>query len=181
MNAAVPRQRVEQDLIRAKEALEARERELSLSLSLMQATLESTADGILVTGVDGHVVMFNTKFVEIWGAPREAFNGATHSELAHVVTHLFSDPAKLMERIADIYKTPALEVLDTLELRDGRIFERFSRPQMLASKIVGRVWSYRDITAQRRIELAAREEAQMLDVLSHTGTAISSTLELETL
>ena len=175
------RNEADQDLRRARDALEAREQELSIALSLMQATLESTADGILVTDLDGHVVMFNTQFARIWGVSREAFGGATHAELARVVVDLFDDPTTLLQRIADIYRNPDDEALDTLELRDGRVFERFSRPQLLDGKIVGRVWSYRDVTARRRIERAALEEAQLMDVLSRTGTAISSTLEIQTL
>jgi len=175
------RLRAEEDLLRAKDALEARTRELGVSLSLMQATLESTADGILVTGLDGQIVTFNTRFLEVWGIDRDRFRGTTHADLVHAVAHLFAETSQLSGRITEIYATPALETLDTLGLVDGRIFERFSRPQMLGGKIVGRVWSYRDISAQRQSEVAAQDEAHILDVLNRTGTAIGSTLDLTTL
>jgi len=48
-------------------ALELRTQELSHSLSLMRATFESTADGILVTEHTGRVVTFNEQFLQIWG------------------------------------------------------------------------------------------------------------------
>jgi PAS domain-containing protein len=65
------RQRAEQDLIQAKEALELRSAELARSLALMRATLESTTDGILVTDGAGELTGFNEKFVEMWRVPRE--------------------------------------------------------------------------------------------------------------
>jgi PAS domain S-box-containing protein len=175
------RRRAEEDLVQAKAALEARTGELSLSLSLMHATLESTADGILVTQVDGRIVTFNAKFAQIWGIARESFVGTTHADLVQAVAPLFENVENIGRRIAEIYATPALEVLDALELGDGRTFERYSRPQILDGRIVGRVWSYRDVSARRQVEEAVRDEARMLDLLNRTGTAIASTLDLTTL
>lgn len=76
---------------------------------------------------------------------------------------------------------PTEEAQDTLETIDGRVFERYSLPQRLDKQVVGRVWSYRDITARRRAEEAVLEEARVLDLLNRTGTAIASTLDLSTL
>jgi PAS domain S-box-containing protein len=175
------RQRAEEALIQAKDDLELRTRELGHSLSLMQATLESTADGILVTSSGGRVVTFNEKFLEIWGLARVAVEGAAHADLVRMVGHLFRNPDTLAGRITEIYASPSLEVLDTLDLADGRVFELYSRPQYVDAKIVGRVWSYRDISARMRAQDAVREEARVLDLLNRTGTAIASTLELTTL
>ncbi len=175
------RQKAEEELVQAKVALELRTQELSHSLSLMRATFESTADGILVTEHTVRVVTFNEQFLQIWGLPRESVEGATHADLVQHVMHLFREPARLAGRIEDIYRSPGAEVLDTLELADGRVFERFSRSQSVEGAVVGRVWSYRDITARRRVEDAVRDEARVLDLLNRTGATIASTLDLTTL
>ena len=60
------RQRAEQELIDAKEALETRTRELAKSLSMMRATLESTTDGIIVSDDQGGLTHFNEKFAQMW-------------------------------------------------------------------------------------------------------------------
>ncbi len=175
------RQRAEEELVRANRALEARTLELSDSLSLMQATLEATADGILVTGSDGCVVSFNEKFLQIWGLSRDKLIGASHAELVDLVAHHFVDPQRLGSRIATIYDTNEGESLDVLNLVDGRVIERYSRPQQPDARIVGRVWSYRDITARRQIEETMRDEARVLDLLNRTGNSIAANLDLETL
>jgi PAS domain S-box-containing protein len=175
------RQRAEEALQQANDALKARTSELTHSLSLMQATLESTADGILVTSPEGRVVMFNEKFLEIWGLPRAAVENAVHADLVRMEVNRFRDLQRLSGRIADIYGSPSMEALDVLELTDGRVLERYSRPQYVDAKLVGRVWSYRDITARTRVEEAVREEARVLDLLNRAGASIASTLDLTTL
>ncbi len=172
------RQRAEEDLRRAKDALESRTLELSQSLSLMRATLEATADGILVTSSDGRVVTFNEKFLEMWGLTRAAAEGASLAELLRMLARQFRDPARVALRLSEIEASPSTEELDIQELADGRVFERYSRPQQLDAKMVGRVWSYRDVTARSRVEEATRDEARVLDLLNRTGTSIASSLDL---
>ena len=174
------RHHAEDDLLRANEALETRTRELAQTLSVMKATLESTADGILVSDVDGRVVTFNQKFLEIWGLPHDLVASGEHADLARRVAHLFDRPETVAERIAAVYGTTE-STLDTLQLRDGRWFERFSRPQQVDGRIVGRVWSYRDVTARKHAEEALRDEARVLELLNQTGSAMASQLDLAAL
>ncbi|MGZ8261069.1 MAG: GAF domain-containing protein, partial [Caldimonas sp.] len=174
------RRRAEEELLRANEALEARTRELAHTLSVMKATLESTADGILVTDVAGRVTAFNQKFLEIWYLPQDLVATGVHGDLVRKVSNLLLDPEAVAERIASVYGTSET-TLDTLQLRDGRWFERYSRPQQIEGEIVGRVWSYRDITARKLAEEALRDEARVLDLLNRTGSAVASTLDLDKL
>ena len=65
------RQRAEQELVRAKEALERKTQQLAHSLSVMRATLDSTWDGILVTADDGRITGYNQTYVDMWRVPTE--------------------------------------------------------------------------------------------------------------
>jgi PAS domain S-box-containing protein len=172
----VARQRAEEELVRAKEALELKTQELARSLAMMRATLESTTDGILVTDGDGKVTGFNQKFVEMWRMPREALDSLEHERLVFANSREFAEPARFQARIEDIYASSPPESYDLLELADGRVFERFSRIQFVEERNVGRVWSFRDITDRRRREEATRFLADASATLAEL-TDYESTLQ----
>jgi signal transduction histidine kinase/CheY-like chemotaxis protein/PAS domain-containing protein len=155
------RQRAEEALVQAKEALELRTQELARSLAMLRATLESTTDAILVTDGDRRVTGFNEKFVEMWRVPREVMGSGEHGQVMEVTSSYFEDPERFLRRIAGIYASSPPESYDLLELADGRVVERFSRIQFVEERNVGRVWSFRDITERRRDEQRLQQsEAQ---------------------
>ncbi|HYH42807.1 MAG TPA: ATP-binding protein, partial [Burkholderiales bacterium] len=146
------RQRAEQELVGAKEALEAKTNELAHSLSMMRATLESTTDGILVTDRHGHVTDCNEKYAAMWGLPRVLMGAPEHGKLLEINARRFADAEAFLARIEQIYSTSPAETSDVLELEDGSVFERFTKIQIVDGAVVGRVWTFRDITETRRAE-----------------------------
>ncbi len=146
------RGRSERELIRAKEALERKTEELALSLSMMQATLDSTTDAIVVTDLNGSVRDFNEKYAQMMGVTREQLNAADVSELRKKFSQRFKDPEQFMSRVMEIYATGPAESFETLELKDGSILERYSKIQSVDKRPVGRVWSFRDVTERKRAE-----------------------------
>jgi signal transduction histidine kinase/CheY-like chemotaxis protein len=151
------RQRAEQDTLRAKEELERRTQELAGSLAMMRATLESTWDGILVTDARGKVTDFNRRYVDMWRVPPEIMEAMEHRRIVEYTCRQFEESQPFLVRIDEIYAASQEESLDVLELADGRVFERFSGVQFVDGKNVGRVWSFRDITATRRAEDERRQ------------------------
>ncbi len=146
------RQRAEQELIQAKQALELKTEELAHSLSMMRATLESTTDGILVTDGQGRITGFNEKYVEMWRMPRELVDATDGEALREAAGQQFDDPEEFIARIRAIETSDLPESFDVLEFADGRVFERYSKVQLIEDRSVGRVWSFRDITERKRAE-----------------------------
>jgi PAS domain S-box-containing protein len=164
------RQSSERKLLQAKEALERKTEELALSLSMMQATLDSTTDAIVVTDLGGNVRDFNEKYAEMMGVTREQLNTVDVGELRKKFSQRFKDPAQFMARVKEIYATAPAESFEVLELKDGSILERYSKIQSIDERPVGRVWSFRDITARKRAEekleaakIAAEKASQAKD------------------
>lgn len=175
------RQRAEEDLLQTKWALEKRTSELAHTVAMLRATLEATTDGILVTDPEGNVVDFNEKYAAFWNIPREVLHQRKHRPLLEMVAARFDDPAGFIVRAEAIYASSQNETFDVLHLADGRICERYSRIQFVNGENVGRVWTFREVTAQRRVEYALREEGRILELLNKTGTTIASKLSLESL
>jgi diguanylate cyclase (GGDEF)-like protein/PAS domain S-box-containing protein len=136
------------------------ERELAASLSLQQATLESTADGILVVDRAGKMVGHNHRFQEMWHLPDEVLAAGHDDDAIVFVLDQLQEPEQFVRKIQELYNRPDAESYDMLRFKDGRVFERYSRPQRGEDgQAHGRVWSFRDVTERERIQTRLQELA----------------------
>jgi diguanylate cyclase (GGDEF)-like protein/PAS domain S-box-containing protein len=128
------------------------EAHLGEALSLLGAALDSTADGILVVDGHGRISRFNRQFAEMWRLPDAVLeSGDDDQALAWVVEQL-SDPEAFLTKVHDLYARPEAESYDVIDFLDGRTFDRHSKPQFVDGEVVGRVWSFRDITEHKRLQ-----------------------------
>jgi diguanylate cyclase (GGDEF)-like protein len=147
------------NLSNAKNTLELRTQELELSLSLVQATLESTTDGILVVNLEKKVESFNKKFIEMWKIPKQLTEENDDDKLIAYVLDQLVDPVEFVNKVEKLYASKIIESFDEILFKDGRIFERYSKPQMIGNKCVGRVWSFRDVTGRKLLEAELYNQA----------------------
>jgi PAS domain S-box-containing protein len=134
--------------------------EVSRTLSLLRATLESTADGILVVDLNGKILSFNQKLADMWEIPAEIFGSGEDQVAINAALEKLTYPDEFVAKVIELYKHPEEASYDVLELKDGRTFERYSQPQRINDVPVGRVWSFRDVTARRQAERQAHELAR---------------------
>jgi diguanylate cyclase (GGDEF)-like protein/PAS domain S-box-containing protein len=155
------------------------EERLNRAHSVLAATLESTTDGILVVDRAGRMQHFNRNFVEMWNIPGIVSVGGDDRAAVEAVLPQIRNPQAFIDRIDELYAEPAGESFDLIELKDGRVFERYSRPQEVAGEIAGRVWSFRDVTQRQSSEARIRHLAQH-DALTNlpNRTLLSDRLEI---
>ncbi len=134
------------------------------ALSLHEATLRSMADGLLVVDPAGGVLSFNQRFIDMWKIPPIAAASGRDVDLLDAVLHQLEDPPGFLSRVEELYADPDASGTDEIRLQDGRVFDRWSEPQRLAGRSVGRVWSFRDVTASRQAAEALRESQDLLEL-----------------
>jgi len=157
------------------------QRELDGSVSLLRATLESTADGLLVVDDRGRICAFNEKFVEMWRIPRSVMDARDDKGALTFVLDQLRDRDAFLHSTNAIDESPESSSHDVVELADGRIYERYSQPQKINGRCVGRVWSFRDVSERRSAEVErerllaeqvrAREEMEALAAVSQRQAA----------
>jgi PAS domain S-box-containing protein len=156
------RQVVEEVLLFGTDVTEAKQNEVKLqrTLSLIKAAFDSSEEGILVTSMDRKVTEFNQRFLEMWSLSPGTIESGDRGNFLSQVSDQTAAPDKFVSFIEDVYAHPLDERRWTIEFSDGRKFEACSKPVMLGTEVVGRFWSFMDVTIQslREMEFRIREE-----------------------
>ncbi len=165
--------------IKAEHALRESQDALKQSLSMIQGAFESTVDGLLIVDTRGRVTGYNQKFMSLWRVPDVIARTHDAEQLRSHVVRQVVDGEAYRARVGEIYGHPEGVSFDTLALADGRQYERYSQPQVVDGAVVGRVWSFRDVTARasderRRAELEqALQQAHTLEALGTLSGGIA--------
>lgn len=133
--------------------------DLGDALSVLTATLDSTADGVLVVDSHGQIVSFNRRFVEMSGISEDVLRLPDATEALRHGMDLFERSEIVLKKSSGIESTPGNTSFETLELKDGRVVECYSQPQVVNDAVVGRVWCFRDVTERRQSEETIRHLA----------------------
>lgn len=164
------------DLTSEKEASD----NLNRTISLLQATLQSTEEGVLAVDNNGKITAWNERFIQMWDIPRDVIlTGSDESALAIALEKL-TDPDSFIEKVRYLYSRPEEESFDSISFTDGRIFERSSKPQRVGGIPIGRVWSFRDVTSLYSTQEKLRDQKSLYESLLNAqsdmgeGLAIAS-------
>lgn len=149
------------------------ELELQKNLSLLTSTFEATADAILVVDRNNKIVTYNQRFIDVWQFPDDIIITKDNSKFIDFALNQMINPEGFVEKNAEIALCPEIHSYDNVELKDGRVYERYSHPQILDGKVIGRVVSFRDITERKRVENTLRQSQANLAAaqrITHFGS-----------
>ncbi len=158
---------VETNELLMKEIVERKRVEGALreSEALLRATLEATADGILVVDEAGRVTLSNNRFAEMWSIPEELIATRDDEKLLQYVLDQMEDSDAFLKKVQELYESDG-ESFDILLFKDGRIFERYSSPLIREGKVNSRVWSFRDITERKKAEEELKMRTEELEMFN---------------
>ena len=154
------------------------ELELQGSLAQLRATLEATADGILVVGADRRIINYNLQFVELWQIPDEILASRRESQLLDFLFQQVEQPEIFLSRIEELYADTEQDSAEVIQLKDGRVIERYSHQQRINGEAGGRVWSFRDITGQIRAHAALQESNEQLEAAGARANELALKAEM---
>ncbi len=137
------------------------EQEALSAASLLEAAFESTADALLMSNRDGLMTHYNHNFVELWNLPKEVLASGDEKLAIEAVLEKVREPIGFKKRILYLYEHPEEDAFDMVELKNGRILERYSKSYRVGGRVVGRVWSFRDVTNRKRLEDQLRQAQKM--------------------
>lgn len=149
---------------KADEALVISLKENRRMLSQLRATLEATEEGILVTNREGHITNFNERFLLLWDLSPDDLKNTHIETFLNRFSHVISDTSIIAE-IAKTRDEPRSQRRHTLHCPDGRVLEIFIRPQQCDERIIGTVYSFRDITPRVRAEMQLQESRERFRIL----------------
>jgi diguanylate cyclase (GGDEF)-like protein/PAS domain S-box-containing protein len=145
------------------------EDELADLVARLRAALEATADGLLLLDRNGAIANMNHQFARIWQLPNELLLARDDSVVFKFLASRVKDCAAYRQRLREIPPNGEAETFDLLTLSDGRYLERKSRPAKLGNRIIGRVFSFADVSEHKARESQLKLAAS---VFSHAHEGI---------
>jgi two-component system, cell cycle sensor histidine kinase and response regulator CckA len=149
---------------------------LEETIALLEATLESTHDAILVVDLDRRVIRFNSRYLEMFGFTAGELERGGLDLVTARLTAALEEPPEGAAATADLWGDPATARLDVMRFKDGRVFERYVAPHQIGSRIVGRVASFRDIGPSVRAAEALEHHRTFLEEaqgVAHIGSWVA--------
>ncbi|MDP1601684.1 MAG: EAL domain-containing protein [Legionella sp.] len=141
-----------QHTLSLKRLVSAHTASLKESLALLRVTIESSFDGILVVDLKGKIIDFNKQFVKYLKLPEALLNQNDEASILQHMLDQMAEPKKYMKIYNMHISKNEGSSRQTIKLKNLQVFECYSKPHSIGSKIVGRVWSFHDITEQIKLK-----------------------------
>jgi two-component system, NtrC family, sensor kinase len=134
--------------------------------AVLVATLNATTDGILIIDEHNVIINYNTRFKELWNVSDITLKNKDIYFFLELISVMFENPEEYIKKAKDYYSDEGKQDIVALELKDGRIYDRYSQPLIIRGKYEGRVVSYRDVTKQKNAESELKEHSQELEKMN---------------
>lgn len=152
--------------------------ERETALAELRATLEATADAILVTDLTGRIRAFNRRFARMWSLPESVLHAGDDRAVHEWVRMNVMDVDGYDRRLEDVYAHTLSEAIDEIAQVNGAVIERHAQPQWSHGRPIGRVFSFRE-TNPHRVGAPRDPGHRGIDQLTHLPNRTGFLLTLE--
>ncbi len=156
-----------QALARLEAEAEQRDRlaaNLRLQVAILNALMDAVDYGIVVVSPQQEWIFINRRYAALWNLPPDVAATRSRDDALPIITAQLVDPAGFPATLDYAYTHPDEEVRQELRLKDGRVLEKYGvAVRAEDGTYLGRVWFYRDVTAQRRAEAELRFHQTLLE------------------
>lgn len=156
----------DRDRLLIERSLEISSTELKELVTLLQATIDSINEGILVLDEKGIMINHNKRFTEIFNVPGTLVKSQPNNEFITNLLSTMEDPETAWKDFDNANKSNA-DSRHIVKFKDGRTVESNSKPHIVDGRIVGRVWSFRDITDFLKTENELKVKLSALERLNN--------------
>ncbi|MGA2442496.1 MAG: PAS domain S-box protein, partial [Tepidisphaeraceae bacterium] len=133
-------------------------------MALLEAQVNASADGMLVVDAHNRRILTNPRMLELFNVPKHVTNDPDDEAMLKHVVGLNKNPAQFLERVRYLYDHVNEKGVDEIELKNGMVLDRYSSPVFGKNgEYYGRIWIFRDVTAQRQAEEEMRKLSQVVE------------------
>ncbi len=155
------------------------EEELLFKTTLLETQKEVSIDGILVIDSKSQVISYNKRFVEMWNVPKEVLATKDDAELLVNASSQLKEPDEFINKVKYLYAHEKEVSSDEIELKDGRVFDRYSAPlETSTGEYLGRIWFCRDITERKQAQEELREGERRYRLLAENAKDVIWTVDM---
>jgi diguanylate cyclase (GGDEF)-like protein/PAS domain S-box-containing protein len=138
--------------------------EIKLKNTILQTQQEVSPDAILVVDENAQIVSYNQQFIDLWQLSPQLVSERLDALLLQTVIEQIAEPEVFLARVQYLYEHRDDKSREEIQLKDGRIIDRYSAPATGADgQYYGRVWYFRDITERKRAVEDLRIIASVFD------------------
>lgn len=137
--------------------------------TFLSAVLDAAADGIFVIGAEGKVLTYNDRFIEIWDMPRAILLTRDERQVLAALVKNLCEPADFVNHVDTMAADPDARAQGVCRLLDGRVIEHETRPIHVSERMIGRVWTFRDISTRVRAFEMLRESEERFRIFADSA------------
>ena len=136
---------------------------LQSKTTFLEAQVNTSLDGILVVDEENRKTLTNRRMIEMFNVPQHIVDDPDDSLLREYAVSLTKEPEQSNKKIKYLYEHPNETSIDELEFKNGMVLVRYTAPVIgKEGKHYGRIWTFHDITDQKRLETELKEANQRL-------------------